>query len=313
VTGKKIILLSGNRVAIPLIQQLYAQQQLAAIGVPEHCTTFCKELKFLFNNKQLQIQLLNKENFVRVIKKLLDKHQAEAVIMFYFPYKIPKHLFHIPPKGFINFHPGILPDFRGPDPIFSQIINQSAFAGLTVHSVDENFDTGPVIFLEKIPLLPEDTHGSLSTKTAFVAVKLMQQLMLFLQANLPLPQSPQTKEGVYYKKAEEKDILIDWEKKDAGSIRAVVNACNPWNKGAVTYWNGWVFRIVETEPSTLTGNEHPGTVLEADKENGLVVQCSNNSSLKVNIVYSNEGIMSGYKLNQLGLKKGMVLKAPTIN
>ena len=51
----------------------------------------------------------------------------------------------------------------------------------------------------------------------------------------------------YFDRQTEWDITIQWEDMDASSIIALVNACNPWNKGAVAKINNWVIRLLEVE------------------------------------------------------------------
>src|SRR3989338_2006007 len=46
--------------------------------------------------------------------------------------------------GVLNIHPGILPEFRGNDPVYWTLKNGGDF-GFTVHFMDESIDTGPII------------------------------------------------------------------------------------------------------------------------------------------------------------------------
>ena len=86
----------------------------------------------------------------------------------------------------------------------------------------------------------------------------------------------------------------------------MVNACNPWNKGAYTQWNGLNIRLLEVSQtnSTLNSTKPPGTILEIDENKGLIIQCYNNTLLRINTVYTEEGFMSGHKLLAFGIKNG---------
>ena len=59
-----------------------------------------------------------------------------------------------------------------------------------------------------------------------------------------IPCVPQDEtQAAYHTKPAVKDLMIDWEKMDSAVIKALVNACNPWNKGCRAAINGWSFRL----------------------------------------------------------------------
>tara|TARA_B100000900_G_scaffold376385_1_gene359090 strand:- start:114 stop:770 length:657 start_codon:yes stop_codon:yes gene_type:complete len=51
---------------------------------------------------------------------------------------------------FLNVHPGILPNYRGLDPVLWSIYNDEP-VGATIHKIDSSIDTGPVLLSEKLP------------------------------------------------------------------------------------------------------------------------------------------------------------------
>lgn len=57
----------------------------------------------------------------------------------------------------INFHPAPLPELRGRNVAYQAIINKMKYFGATVHYVDKNFDTGPIIEVERFPIYPHHT------------------------------------------------------------------------------------------------------------------------------------------------------------
>lgn len=62
----------------------------------------------------------------------------------------------------INFHPGILPNYRGCFSTPWSIINQEKYVGFTYHYVSKNFDEGNIIFQDKIKIGDHDTAHSLN-------------------------------------------------------------------------------------------------------------------------------------------------------
>jgi len=64
---------------------------------------------------------------------------------------IPQAILDIPHKGAVNIHPSLLPLYRGPSPIKSQILANEEFIGTTIMLMDEKMDHGPILAQEEIP------------------------------------------------------------------------------------------------------------------------------------------------------------------
>jgi methionyl-tRNA formyltransferase len=58
---------------------------------------------------------------------------------------LPKDLLALPAHGTVNVHPSLLPKFRGPSPIESQILADSREVGVSVILLDEETDHGPIL------------------------------------------------------------------------------------------------------------------------------------------------------------------------
>jgi methionyl-tRNA formyltransferase len=145
----------------------------------------------------------------------------------------------------------------------------------------------------------------LSTNLSYLASYLLPELFTLLHNN-DKGVSQDESLARYYKKPTIADVSIQWEKQNSKSIQALVNACNPWNKGAYTQWNGLNIRLLEvSQTNTITDYpKAPGTILEINENNGLIIQCYDNTQLRINTVYTEEGFMSGHKLLAFGIKNG---------
>lgn len=65
------------------------------------------------------------------------------------------------PGRIVNVHPAPLPDFPGAHPLEDVLAARAPEAAATVHYVDEGVDSGPVIAVERVPVLPDDTVDTL--------------------------------------------------------------------------------------------------------------------------------------------------------
>lgn len=106
--------------------------------------------------------------------------------------RIDRRIFSIPLHGCINFHSGLVPEYRGLETIFWALYNEEYDkVGVTIHFVDDTIDTGDVIFQERIPVSLEDTPETLYDKACKVGARLIAQALDELE-NRTLEHHPQT-------------------------------------------------------------------------------------------------------------------------
>lgn len=74
-----------------------------------------------------------------------------------------------------NFHPGLLPHYRGSGAFSWAIINRELETGVTLHKLDVNIDTGPVISKTPIPIWPTDTAETLYNRAMEVMFLMFQE------------------------------------------------------------------------------------------------------------------------------------------
>jgi len=94
---------------------------------------------------------------------------------------LKKNIINIPGMGLINVHPGYLPDVRGNNPYLWAIVHD-LYQGVTVHFIDENIDTGPMIMRQKICMKPKVSYPSLLAEINRVCGELLKEVMRFLIA-----------------------------------------------------------------------------------------------------------------------------------
>lgn len=109
--------------------------------------------------KVLQPLKLKDPAFLAELKAL----QAELHIVVAFR-MLPELVWNMPPKGTINLHASLLPDYRGAAPINHAIINGETVTGVTTFFLKHEIDTGDVIFSEQVSIGPNETAGELHDK-----------------------------------------------------------------------------------------------------------------------------------------------------
>jgi len=77
----------------------------------------------------------------------MQRLSADVVISLLYPDRITQPLLDAFPGRVVNLHPSLLPAYRGPDPIFNMLWDETIdrYGGLTLHLVSPEFDRGGVL------------------------------------------------------------------------------------------------------------------------------------------------------------------------
>ncbi|MBK8608714.1 MAG: hypothetical protein IPL84_01850 [Chitinophagaceae bacterium] len=306
----KALLLCCSRFAFPVIQQLAYFGQLGAVLIPDHCPEIIEEIREMLKATDIPVIESSKTAFEEKACSAIEQYQVNLGLVLTFSFMIPRTVFSLPAKGFFNVHPGPLPAYRGADPIFHQVKNREKYAGLAIHKVDAGADSGDIVLQEKIPLHTDDTYGILSEKLAVLAVKLTGTLIHILSMGFAAPSKPQDESKAhYYPKQSNEELTIDWLTQDAASIIALINACNPHNKGAATKINTKLIRLLQAENIPYDNVEPvpPGTILYLDDEY-MDIAVTGGQRLRVKFIYIEEGFLPPAALKQFGLAPGIIFE-----
>lgn len=92
------------------------------------------------------------EHEIFTIKDNPKNNDFKLGISYCYPRKIIEPILSIPKKGFINFHPGPLPKYKGPNEYEDAIRNKEIHWGVTVHKMNEEYDAGEILKVKKIEL-----------------------------------------------------------------------------------------------------------------------------------------------------------------
>jgi len=76
---------------------------------------------------------------------------ADVLLLANFNQKVSSAVISSPTIACLNIHPSTLPNFKGVDPVFAALYAGEKKLGVTVHLVDDNFDTGDIIDQAMIP------------------------------------------------------------------------------------------------------------------------------------------------------------------
>jgi methionyl-tRNA formyltransferase len=107
----------------------------------------------------LQPTNLKDETFVQSLREL----HADLFVVVAFR-MLPEVIWNMPPKGTINLHASLLPQYRGAAPINWAIVNGEKETGVTTFFIEKEIDTGMVIESAQIAIGENETAGELHDK-----------------------------------------------------------------------------------------------------------------------------------------------------
>jgi len=116
-----------------------------------------------------QKQFETEETFVAALLETLRSHGTDLVVLAGYMKRLPPPVVHAYRNRIINIHPALLPKFGGHG-MYGIHVHEAVLAahetvsGATVHLVDEEYDRGPVLLQRTVPVLPDDTPGTLAAR-----------------------------------------------------------------------------------------------------------------------------------------------------
>jgi methionyl-tRNA formyltransferase len=93
-------------------------------------------------------------------RRSLASLDVDLGVMAYVLQFVPQDFVNIPRHGTIQYHPSLLPRYRGPSSINWPIIRGDTRTGLTIFRPTDGLDEGPIVLQREVPIGPDDTLGS---------------------------------------------------------------------------------------------------------------------------------------------------------
>ena len=147
-------------------------------------------------------QDVNAPEFVDEMRRMIP----DLFIVANYPVILRRDLLGVPRHGAWNCHGGPVPEYRGGSPLNWQIIDGRTEIGISLLSMDEGIDTGPVIAARTFPLRPDqtiaDAHALANPRFAGMVIEAL--------ANFPPRMNAQPASAAYRRQRTDADGEIDF-------------------------------------------------------------------------------------------------------
>ncbi|SFS37792.1 methionyl-tRNA formyltransferase [Sphingobacterium wenxiniae] len=177
----------------------------------------------------------------------LASFQADLQVVVAFR-MLPEAVWNMPPKGTINVHASLLPQYRGAAPINHAIINGEKESGVTTFLLQHEIDTGNILFSQKVQIEDTDTAGILHDKLMSVGAEVLLKTVDAIKSNNINPTPQEEFENDILKSAPKifKPFCeINWNQ-PTDIVYNHIRGLSPY-PGAFTYLDGKTLKVYAAE------------------------------------------------------------------
>ena len=152
---------------------------------------------------------------------------AQAMVVAAYGLILPSAVLDLFPAGCINIHASLLPRWRGAAPIQRALLAGDRETGISIMRMEQGLDTGPVYLTSTIPILPNDSAGSLHDRLAALGARCIVETLPQIAKGALAP-VPQPTDGISYAhRITKSEAAIDWQR-DSLQVDRQVRAFNPF-------------------------------------------------------------------------------------
>jgi methionyl-tRNA formyltransferase len=194
------------------------------------------------------------------------------------------------PKGIVNSHFSLLPEWRGADPITFSILSGQRVTGVSLMLINERLDEGLLLAQEKLSVSPDTTTPSLTQQLITISNSMITKYVpAYLAGDIkPYPQPTGTPVS-YSRKLTKDDGYLRLEK-PAQQLEREVRAFRGWPKSKIT--------LLDKYPVVVT----KARVASGPTDGAIVLSCADNTYLEITELIgpsgktmTGEAFLRGYK------------------
>jgi methionyl-tRNA formyltransferase len=181
----------------------------------------------------------------------LASFAPDVLLSWFWPKQIPAEVLALPRLGAYGVHPSLLPRWRGPDPYFWTLHAGDVETGVSLHVLEAEYDTGPVVAQRRLRVEPRDNAWTLARRLDRPGLGLLVDAARELSSGQPLRAQPQPSVGMSDAPAPtDEQLSIDWHD-SAEQILRLVRAAAPYPGAGAALGETWV-ELLEAEASPVT-------------------------------------------------------------
>ena len=323
----KIVFLGTPEFSVPSLKAIHESRHelIAIVSQPDRVSmrgnkvVFSPVKEYAIENN---IPIFQFDKISRDGVETLKSLEPDLMVTASFGQILSQEVIDIPKHGIINVHASILPNYRGASPIQTAILNGDTETGVTIMQTEAGLDTGDIIKIKKVEILPDETAGELSVKLAKLGSEALMEVIEDIDAGrletLPQPHI----DAKVTRRIHKEEGKIVWEQ-SAKEIKCKILAYNP-SPVAFTILNDQQVKLYRAEiaDESMESSEPAGTILSSSSsKKGVFVQCGSGVLELMEVQFPNSKVqratdaLNGRKLkvnDRFAYEESVVLKSPNI-
>lgn len=277
----KIVFMGTPSFSVPILEALIKEYEVALVVTqPDKEVGRKKELTMSPVKEcalKHNIPVFQPERIRADYQPIIDAN-PDLIVTAAFGQIIGTKVLNYPKYRSINVHASLLPKYRGGAPIHYSVINGDKETGVTIMYMEKAMDAGDILSQKAIPILEEDTTGSMFEKLSIVGRDLlMETIPALIKGEItPIKQNPEEVTFAYNITKEEECLDLN---KDARSLFNQIRGLLP---APVAYMvlKGDNIKVYNAKVSETTHNKEVGTILGKTKKY-FTVACGNGTALDI--------------------------------
>jgi methionyl-tRNA formyltransferase len=149
------------------------------------------------------------QNFTKQIKDLSEKAGIQVFLVASYGKIMPTEIIDIPKNKTLNIHPSLLPQYRGPSPLPTAILEDTKKTGVSIMVLDKEMDHGPIIAQKEITIDEWPTYEVFEENIAKEGAKLFAEILPDWISGKIAPKEQDHSKASYTKKIVKEDAEID--------------------------------------------------------------------------------------------------------
>ena len=196
--------------------------------------------------------------------------QPDVVAVVAYGRILPQRVLDLVPRGFINIHASVLPQYRGSAPYQWAVLDGLKETGVSAQFMVHALDAGDVVGVAKTPIGPDETAGELLDRLAVLGADLLHETLIKLENNTLTPTIQDESQVTMAPMLDKSMCPIDFTQ-TAQTVHNKVRGLNPWPV-ATAMIGGKQFKVYTTVMVENPTNAPAGTILGLTKT-GLQIAC----------------------------------------
>lgn len=176
---------------------------------------------------------------------------------------------NLPRLGSVNIHASALPRWRGAAPINRAIMAGDAQSGVTIMQMDCGMDTGDILLLEEVAILPEMTAGELHDALSVLGACLIKRFVKDPEGYLARKTPQDDAQATHAAKLDKAELFLDFNDA-AETLHNKIRGLSP-APGARCFLDGKLLKILRSEIVDKQPGISAGSIVAYNHKDGFVV------------------------------------------